>query len=377
MFILDFLLCFFFQAEDGIRDLVRSRGLGDVYKRQVPEEMIDKYGVDSLRYFITTTVSLGEDLRFSQEKVEAAWNYINTIWNIARYIKIQFDNASYSGEEIDKKQLSLLDKWFITRLHKVIREVDPHFEKYNFGEAARAIYRFIWDDFASWYLEMTKVVFTKSTSKEKKINTCAVLNYGLKTILKLLHPFMPFFTEEIYQKYYSQSIVISEWPKVDPNLSFRMVDKINIIFDIITNVRNIRAEYKIGNSKKIDLEFETKDQSIKKTIEENLEYLKRFCNYDNYQFLDKIDLKDKAVRVLKGLTMALPLKDLINFEEEKEKLNLEKTKLESEISRCEKMLENPNFVSKAPASKVEEERNKLESYRKQLGDVLDLIKSFS
>ncbi|HPV55417.1 MAG TPA: valine--tRNA ligase, partial [Bacilli bacterium] len=312
----------------------------------VPEEMIDKYGVDSLRYFITTTVSLGEDLRFSQEKVEAAWNYINKIWNIARYIKIQFDNASYSGEEIDKKQLSLLDKWFITRLHKVIREVDPHFEKYNFGEAARAIYRFIWDDFASWYLEMTKVVFTKSTSKEKKINTCAVLNYGLKTILKLLHPFMPFFTEEIYQKYYSQSIVISSWPEIDKNLRFNIGDKMNIIFDIITNVRNIRAEYKIGNSKKIDLEFETKDQSIKKTIEENLEYLKRFCNYDNYQFLDKIDLKDKAVRVLKGLTMALPLKDLINFEEEKEKLNLEKTKLESEISRCEKMLENPNFVSK-------------------------------
>ena len=119
------------------------------------------------------------------------------------------------------------------------------------------------------------------------------------------------------------------------------------------------------------------EKKIKKTIEENLEYLKRFCNYDNYQFLDKIDLKDKAVRVLKGLTMALPLKDLINFEEEKEKLNLEKARLESEISRCEKMLENPNFVSKAPASKVEEERNKLESYRKQLGDVLDLIKSFS
>ena len=343
----------------------------------VPEEMIDKYGVDSLRYFITTTVSLGEDLRFSQEKVEAAWNYINKIWNIARYIKIQFDNASYNGEEIDKKHLSLLDKWFITRLHKVIREVDPHFEKYNFGEAARAIYRFIWDDFASWYLEMTKVVFTESTSKEKRINTCAVLNYGLKTILKLLHPFMPFFTEEIYQKYYSQSIVISNWPEVDKNLRFNIGDKMNIIFDIITNVRNIRAEYKIVNSKKIDLEFETKDQSIKKTIEENLEYLKRFCNYDNYQFLDKIDLIDKAVRVLKGLTMALPLKDLINFEEEKEKLNLEKTKLESEISRCEKMLENPNFVSKAPASKVEEERNKLESYRKQLGDVLDLIKSFS
>ena len=224
---------------------------------------------------------------------------------------------------------------------------------------------------------MTKVVFTKSTSKEKKINTCAVLNYGLKTILKLLHPFMPFFTEEIYQKYYSQSIVISSWPEIDKNLRFNIGDKMNIIFDIITNVRNIRAEYKIVNSKKIDLEFETKDQSIKKTIEENLEYLKRFCNYDNYQFLDKIDLKDKAVRVLKGLTMALPLKDLINFEEEKEKLNLEKARLESEISRCEKMLENPNFVSKAPASKVEEERNKLESYRKQLGDVLDLIKSFS
>lgn len=343
----------------------------------VPEEMIDKYGVDSLRYFLATASTLGDDIRFSQEKVEAAWNYINKIWNIARYIKIQFDNASYNGEEIDKDQLSLLDKWFLTTLNKVIKEADKHLEEYRFGEAGRVIYRFIWDDFASWYLEMTKVVFTESESKDKKINTCAVLNYGLKTILKLLHPFMPFFTEEIYESYYSESIVISKWPEVNPKFSFRGVNRINIIFDIITAVRNIRAEYKIGNSKPVDLEFETNNQAFKKTIKENEAYLKRFCNYSKIQFSEKIDSQDKALRVLEDLTIAISLKDLINIEEEKERLLSEKVRLQAEINRCVKMLDNPNFVLKAPKAKVEEERNKLESYRKQLDDVLDLIKSFS
>ena len=343
----------------------------------VPEEMIDKYGVDSLRYFLATASTLGDDIRFSQEKVEAAWNYINKIWNIARYIKIQFDNASYNGEEIDKDQLSLLGKWFLTTLNKVIKEADKHLEEYRFGEAGRVIYRFIWDDFASWYLEMTKVVFTESESKDKKINTCAVLNYGLKTILKLLHPFMPFFTEEIYESYYSESIVISKWPEVNPKFSFRGVNRINIIFDIITAVRNIRAEYKIGNSKPVDLEFETNNQAFKKTIKENEAYLKRFCNYSKIQFSEKIDSQDKALRVLEDLTIAISLKDLINIEEEKERLLSEKVRLQAEINRCVKMLDNPNFVLKAPKAKVEEERNKLESYRKQLDDVLDLIKSFS
>ena len=210
---------------------------------------------------------------------------------------------------------------------------------------------------------MTKVVFTESESKDKKINTCAVLNYGLKTILKLLHPFMPFFTEEIYESYYSESIVISKWPEVNPKFSFRGVNRINIIFDIITAVRNIRAEYKIGNSKPVDLEFETNNQTFKKTIKENEAYLKRFCNYSKIQFSEKIDSQDKALRVLEDLTIAISLKDLINIEEEKERLLSEKVRLQAEINRCVKMLDNPNFVLKAPKAKVEEERNKLESYR--------------
>ncbi|MDD5183053.1 MAG: valine--tRNA ligase, partial [Bacilli bacterium] len=329
-------------------------------------EVIDKYGADTLRYFISTTGGPGQDFRYSDEKLESTWNFINKIWNIARYIGIQFDNNEYIKENIDFGSINSVDKWILSKTNQIIREVDENFEKFEFGEVARTIYNFVWDDFASWYLEMTKVVFQEE-DKRLKINTCSVLDYVLTVVIKLLHPFIPFVTEEIYQSYHKDSIVISNWPVANKDFDFNDSSDILIIFDIITAIRNIRAEKNVPNSKKIDLQIECRNDFSYKTIENHLSYLQRFTNYDNLIITKKaIDGNKKVIKVLTNVTIAIPLETLVDKEEELLKLEENKTLILSEIKRCESMLGNKNFITKAPAFKIDEEKLKLKNYTKQL-----------
>lgn len=329
-------------------------------------EVIDKYGADTLRYFISTTGGPGQDFRYSDEKLESTWNFINKIWNIARYIGIQFDNNEYIKENIDFGSINSVDKWILSKTNQIIREVDENFEKFEFGEVARTIYNFVWDDFASWYLEMTKVVFQEE-DKRLKINTCSVLDYVLTVVIKLLHPFIPFVTEEIYQSYHKDSIVISNWPVANKDFDFHDSSDILIIFDIITAIRNIRAEKNVPNSKKIDLQIECRNDFSYKTIENHLSYLQRFTNYDNLIITKKgIDGNKKVIKVLTNVTIAIPLETLVDREEELLKLEENKTLILSEIKRCESMLGNKNFITKAPAFKIDEEKLKLKNYTKQL-----------
>lgn len=353
------------------RKVSKSLGNGvDMY------DVVNKYGTDSLRYFITTTGAPGQDIRYSEEKIEAAWNFINKIWNISRFIGLNFENNNYQNEEIDSNLLTNVDKWILTRLNETIEQADANYEKYDFGEASKAIYKFTWFDFASWYLEMTKVTFT-GNDERVKINTCAVLKYVLTSILKLLHPFMPFVTEEIYQKYNEGSIVISKWPEINPYYNFNDSKTIELIFDIITQVRNIRSSKNVVNSKKIDLLLEAKDENTLNVINNNLMYLEKFTNYDNITTsLNKLDKNLSVTCVLDSVTVIVPLKALVDIEEEKKKLNANKDKLLQEISRCEKMLNNPNFINKAPKAKIDEETEKLSSYKKQLEETIKLLESF-
>ena len=350
------------------RKVSKSLGNGiDIY------EAFDKYGVDTIRYFLTTSGTPGQDLRYSEEKIEAAWNYVNKIWNISRFIGLNFDANGYNNEDIDDNNLEDIDKWILYRLNQTIEVADYNFEKFDFGEAARAIYKFTWTDFASWYLEMTKVKFGRDDQKSK-INTCAILRHVLSAILKMLHPFMPFFTEEIYLMYNTESIMISAWPTVNPKYNFKEVDKLDVLFDTITSVRNIRASKNVPMSKKIDLLLETKSEDIKNLLIQNKEYLQKFTNFDNFTCESKEINKDKTINVvLNDVIVILPLSKLVDMEEEKNKLLETKSRLLKEIDRCKMMLNNPNFVSKAPAQKVNEEKEKLSNYEKQLLDVEKLI----
>ena len=339
-------------------------------------EAFDKYGVDSVRYFLTTNGAPGQDLRYSDEKLESTWNYFNKLWNISRYIGIQLDANNYNEEEIDINSLNTVDKWILAKLNKVIETSDRYFEKYDFGEASKLIYNFVWNDFASWYLEMTKVVMNGEDNKAK-INTCAVLVYVLRAILKLLHPFAPFVTEDIYQMFNEGSITVSQWPKAKAEYNFEDSLDIEQIYDIITAVRNTRAVKNVSISKAITLVLQVKDAKLKEFIENNTHYLQRFTNYEKLNVTtNDYDTAKCQVTVLNNVNVIIPLDTLVNLEEEKAKLLQEKQKMENEIKRCTNMLSNPSFVSKAPAAKVEEEKRKLNEYQEKLDKINQLLSEF-
>ena len=340
------------------------------------DEAADEFGIDAVRYFITTASSPGQDVRYSDEKVQAAWNYINKIWNISRYIGLNFEQVGYTRKDINKEILNDVDKWILTRLNQVIKQYDEYLDKYEFNEASKVLYKFVWDDFASWYVELTKIVFS-GTDEQQKENTCAVLDYCLRTILKLLHPFIPFVTDEIYRRFNEESIIISSWPTINEEFTYPNSEKIEVIFDIISSVRNIRQENNVPNSRKITLEILARDEEVYQIINENIFYLNRFINYDKLEILkDDLQTENKLVKVLEQVTIAIPLATLVDIEEEKKKLLTKKEELENEILRCDRMLNNPNFLAKAPEAKINEERMKRANYQEQLDEVLRLLRNF-
>ena len=336
-----------------------------------PFDLIDQYGCDAMRYFLTTNATPGQDLRYSDEKMASSWNYINKIWNVSRFIQLSLTNENYQDEPINTKKCNTIDKWILNRMNQVITKVNKNYDKYELGEVARVIYNFTWDDFASWYLEMTKVVFSNGT-KEEKINTCAVLKEVLSNILKLLHPFMPFVTEEIYQHFYPSSIMISDWPKANRKYNFKDVEtNVITLFNIITAVRNIRNEKNVPMSKKIEVRLEVANEETLAFLQAHENYLSRFINFESLKlslYTDNSN-EDSTVTLLENVKVIIPLNNLINIEEELTRLTQLENKLISEVERSTKMLSNPNFISKAPEAKVKEEQSKLQKYQDQLAEV--------
>ena len=326
-----------------------------------PFDLIDQYGCDAMRYFLTTNATPGQDLRYSDEKMASSWNYINKIWNVSRFIELNLTNEEYNNEIINTKKCNAIDKWILNRMNQVITKVNRNYDKYELGEVARVIYNFTWDDFASWYLEMTKVVFANGT-KEEKINTCAVLKEVLTNILKLLHPFMPFVTEEIYQHFYDSSIMISEWPKQSRKYNFKDIEEnVNTLFNIITSVRNIRNEKNVPMSKKIEVKIEVANEEILTFLQAHENYLSRFINFETLKLSLYTDEshEDSTINLLENVKVIIPLNNLINIEEELSRLETQEKKLVAEVERS----------TKAPEAKVKEEQAKLQKYQDQLAEV--------
>ncbi len=324
-----------------------------------PIDVIEKYGTDSLRYFITTNSSPGQDLRYDEEKIVSSWNYINKIWNISRYVAMNTEELTSKDIKLNPEEMSFPDKWIITKLDEMINHANQNFDKYEFGEAAKLIYNFTWNDFASWYVEMTKLNDTKQTK--------IVLVYVLDKIIKLLHPFMPFVTEEIYQILPNEEISImkSEWP-VPTGLNFPKVQGKDWFFELIRKIRTIRNDYQVPWSKPVDMLIQS-NQVNKDFLLENEAYFKKFLNPDKFEIAEKITETDNTVSViLPDVQAYIPLGSLVNIEEEIQKVEAEIKRLESEIKRCSGMLSNPNFVNKAPEKKVNEEKAKLDKYKTNL-----------
>ncbi|MFC7365493.1 MULTISPECIES: valine--tRNA ligase [Bhargavaea] len=349
------------RAEDG-RKMSKSLGNG-----VDPMDVIDKYGADSLRYFLATGSSPGQDLRFSNEKVESVWNFANKIWNASRFALMNMDGLKF--EEIDLSgEKSAADAWILTRLNETIETVTKLADKYEFGEVGRALYNFIWDDFCDWYIEMAKLPLYGEDEAAKK-TTRSILAYVLDNTMRLLHPFMPFITEEIWQSlpHEGESIVTAKWPVADPSLSDEQrAGDMKTLMDVIKAVRNIRAEVNTPMSKKVALAIRTHDDLTQAALENNRGYIERFCNPETLEISRDLAAPDKSMSaVVTGAELFMPLEGLINIEEELARLEKELGKWQGELKRVEGKLSNERFVSKAPEAVVEEERAKQKDYQEK------------
>ncbi|WP_174729803.1 valine--tRNA ligase [Mesobacillus harenae] len=329
-----------------------------------PMDVIDQYGADSLRFFLSTGSSPGQDLRFSIEKVESTWNFANKIWNASRFALMNMNGLKY--EEIDLTgEKSVADKWILTRLNETIETVTRLSDRYEFGEVGRVLYNFIWDDFCDWYIEMAKIPLYGEDEAAKQ-TTRSILAYVLDQTLRLLHPFMPFITEEIWQNlpHQGDSLTIASWPEVNEELTdTKAASEMKLLVEIIRAVRNIRAEVNTPMSKKINMFLKVKEEETAAILEKNRSYLVRFCNPEQLEIGTDIAAPDKAMSaVVTGLEIILPLEGLINIDEEIARLEKEREKLNKEVERVQKKLSNEGFIKKAPEQVIEEERAKEKDY---------------
>ncbi|MFC7393185.1 valine--tRNA ligase [Scopulibacillus cellulosilyticus] len=341
-----------------------------------PMDVIDKYGADALRYTLATGTTPGQDLRFQWEKVEANWNFANKIWNASRFTIMNL--GDFTAEDIDlsgKKTVS--DQWILTRLNQTIEKVTNLFEAYDFGEAGRYLYSFIWDDFCDWYIEMAKLPLY-GDDEEAKQTTKSVLTYVLDKILKLLHPIMPFVTEEIWQHlpHKGETILLSDWPTVNEKWhSESAVQEMTLLQNIIRSIRNIRAEMNVAPSKPIHIQIKAASDIEKESLINNKAYLERFCNPETLDIQTELEAPEKSVSsIVTGAEIYLPLEGLINIDEEINRLKKELEKLNFEVERVQKKLSNQGFVNKAPKKVVDEEKAKEKDYLEKRQKVEERIK---
>ena len=328
-----------------------------------PMDVIDQYGCDALRYFLTTNSAPGQDLRYIPEKVESSWNFINKIWNSARFVLMNIDeDLEYKDLTFD--HLNLCDKWILNRLNEVIKEVNINMDKYEFVNVGTALYNFIWDDFCSWYIELSKVHLNSDHDEEKQasVNT---LVYVLNAIVRMLHPFMPFVTEEIYQAipHLEESICIAKYPEPDARFDDETInEQFTYLMDIVKGIREIRANYTIKNAIEVEYSIDTKDDSLRSLLDMCVPYLQKLCHARCVGYNTNKSEDVATATIQGGNTLIVELGAYVDKEAEKQKLEAELQKLESEIKRCNNMLNNEKFVSKAPQAKVDSERKKLADY---------------
>lgn len=342
-----------------------------------PMEVIEKYGADALRWFLSNGSAPGQDVRFSYEKMDAAWNFINKIWNASRFVIMNSEGMTVEDITLTGEK-TVADRWILTRLNETIAKVTELFDHFEFGEAGRQLYNFIWDDFCDWYIEMSKEVLYGDDAVSKQ-TTQSILVHTLDQILRLLHPIMPFVTEEIWQHIPHQgtSLVVADYPVVHPEFNDETASKgMEVLKELIRSVRNIRSEVNTPLSKPITLMIKINDPKIGQFLTENTSYIERFCNPEELTISSEIVAPDLAMSaVLTGAEIFLPLAGLINIEEEIKRLEKELAKWTDEVKRVQGKLGNERFVANAPAEVVEAERAKEKDYLDKQAAVTERIRS--
>jgi valyl-tRNA synthetase len=329
-----------------------------------PMDVIATYGADALRYMLTTSSTPGQDVRFSEEKVESSWNFLNKVWNLARFVLMNVDDVV----DVDPASFKPIDRWIVSRFNTMLDAIDGDFDRFEFGEAAKQLVSFAWDEYAAWYVEMAKLHPSDRQTK-------AVLLAMLEAILKLLHPFSPFMTEHIYQQLPGDrdSISLSAWPT--PIASEDRETNVELMIELVTQVRNTRSEYQVPLSKPIDCYIQTSEATQAK-LTPLLPYITKFINPSVLEFRTP-DTNEVVRLTIADATIILPMSGLVDMNAELERLIKEQRRLQGEISRSDMMLSNELFLSKAPDAVIEIEEGKRDKYIQELNEVENAIKAIS
>ncbi len=344
-----------------------------------PLEIIDKYGADALRMTLVTGNAPGNDMRFYMSKVEASRNFANKVWNASRFIMMNMDGVTVTEPALSELHAS--DRWILSRVNKVAQDMTENLDKYELGIALSKVYDFIWDEFCDWYIEMAKVRTWKKDEDPASANAALwTLKTVLNEALKLLHPYMPFITEEIYCTLNEDkdTIMLEGWPVFKSEWDFDADEKsVDLIKDMVTGVRNVRTQMDVPPSRKAKLIIVSENADVRKIFDENREVYVNLAYTSEIEVRsDKSDVPDDAVSVvIPQAVVYIPLSELVDIAKEKERLAKEKERLIKELERSEKMLSNEKFISKAPAEKVAEEKEKQEKYRSLMADVEERLKS--
>jgi len=342
-----------------------------------PIEVIEEYGADALRFTLITGNTPGNDMRFYMERVEANRNFANKLWNATRFVFMNLEEDKLKN--IDEVKLETEDRWIISRINTVAKEVQEAFDKFEIGLAAGKLYDFIWNEFCDWYIELVKPRLYND-DEDRNIAAQSTLNYSLMAIIKLLHPFMPYITEEIYSFMPNKKdmLINEDWVRYDENLVFTEDEnKIKVMIDAVTAIRNARAEMDIAPSKKSKLIFVTEDENTRNTLEELSMDFKTLASCNEIEFMtnDIDEIEDSISIVQNKFKIFIPLEGLIDYAKELDRLEKDYKKVISEIKRAEGKLANEKFVNKAPEKLVQEERDKLVKYKEMLDEVEGAIKN--
>ncbi|MBT8932917.1 valine--tRNA ligase [Lactobacillus delbrueckii subsp. bulgaricus] len=342
-----------------------------------PMDVIDKYGADALRWFLLNGTAPGQDTRFSYTKMDAAWNFINKLWNASRFVIMNLPEDAKPAQKPDISKFDLADAWIFDRLNHTVKETNRLFDEFQFGEAGREMYNFIWNDFCDWYIEISKVALYGDDA-ELKARKQANLIWILDQILRLIHPIMPFVTEKLWlsMPHEGKSIMTAAYPEAHAEFDNAKADEdMAFLIEIIKAVRTIRMEVNAPMSSAIDILIQLDDEKNEAILRDNMEYVENFLHPKKLEISGKIKAPKLAkTAVIAGAQIFVPLSELVDLDEEIAKMGKEEARLEAEVDRASKKLANKGFVDHAPAAVVEKEKGKLAEYENQLAGVRNRIK---
>jgi len=344
-----------------------------------PLQVIDEFGADTLRFMLTTGNTPGNDLRFQNERLESARNFANKIWNATRFVLMNLEDYEAIPEE--QLEYTLADRWIISRLNSVAKSVTRLLDAYDLGEAGRQLYDFIWNEFCDWYIEMAKPRLYGKESEISRKTAQQVIASVLRDTMVLLHPFMPFITEEIWQHlpHEGETIMLTQWPTAKEELiSPEIEQQMDIVMEIIRSIRNMRSEMNVPLGKKADAIIVANKEEFMPLLEQTASYITLLGTLENLEL--QVSLAEKPAQavtaVVQGIEVFLPLKGLIDMDKEIARLQKEVEKTNSEIERIEKKLNNPGFVAKAPEDVIAKEKEKLAQYEDSKAALVSRLASY-